>query len=155
MKLIAPLLAVAVLVGCTPEEEATGFAVSLSVRDKFGQEASTFSTDETITLQLRVENTGDSAATLNFSNGQAYDFTVRNSADTVVWTWSADKSFTQATESTRFAAGEVRTYSADWDQQDDSDVAVSTGSYRAQGEVTATNLDEDTAKSEFDSLTIQ
>lgn len=155
MKLFASLLVITLLAACTPEDEATGFEVSLSLRDKFGQEANTFSTDETITLQLRVENTGDSAATLNFNNGQAYDFTVRNSADTVVWTWSNDKSFTQATESTRFAAGEVRTYSADWDQEDNSNVAVPAGSYRAQGEVTATNLDDEVAKSETDSLTIQ
>lgn len=155
MKLFASLLAIALLVGCTPEEEATGFDVSLSLRDKFGQEASTFSTDETITLQLRVENTGDSAATLNFNNGQAYDFTIRNNAGNEVWTWSTDKSFTEATESTTFAAGEVRTYSADWDQEDDSNVAVPAGSYRAQGVVTASNLDTEDAKSETDSLTIQ
>ena len=155
MKLFASLLAIALLAGCTPEEEATGFEVSLSVRDKFGQEASVFSTDETITLQLRVENTGDRAATLNFASGQAYDFTITNSANNEVWTWSEDKSFTQATGSTSFAAGEVRLYSADWDQEDDNDVAVPTGSYRAQGVVTASNLDEATANSEVDSLTIQ
>lgn len=155
MKLLASLLAAALLIGCTPEEEATGFEVSLSLRDKFGQEASTFSTEETITLQLRVENTGDSAATLNFNNGQAYDFTISNSAGAEIWHWSADKSFTEATESTTFAAGEVRFYSADWDQEDDSNAAVPAGSYRAAGEVTASNLDDDVAKSETDSLTIQ
>lgn len=155
MKLFAALLTAALLIGCTPEEEATGFDVSLSLRDKFGQEASTFSTDETITLQLRVENTGDSAATLNFSNGQAYDFVIRNSADQAIWTWSTDKSFTEATESTRFAAGEVRFYSADWDQVGDNDAPASTGSYTAQGEITASNLDEADAVSERDSFSIQ
>lgn len=155
MKLFAPMLAIALLAGCTPEEEASGFEVSLSLRDKFGQEASTFSTGESITLQLRVENTGDSAATLNFDDGQAYDFTIRNSSDVEVWTWSTDKSFTQATESTRFAAGEVRHYSVDWAQQDNNDVAVPAGSYRAQGEVTASNLNPEDARSETDTLTIQ
>lgn len=148
-------LGASLLSACETEETADGFEVSLSLRDKFGQQVSSFSSDEAITLQLRVENTGDDAATLRFDDGQAYDFNIQNSSGGTIWIWSDDQAFTQATESTTFAAGEVRTYSVDWDQRDSNDNAVATGSYSAQGEVTANNLDAEDARSERDSFSIQ
>jgi hypothetical protein len=64
---------------------------------------------------LRVTNAGPSAIDLPFGSGQRYDFVVSDSAGGEVWRWSADRMFTQATESEVLEAGGVLEYEATWD----------------------------------------
>ena len=67
-----------------------------------------------VTFTLSVTNTLALPATLQFSSGQQFDFQVFRADGTPVWTWSADKSFTQALGSRTLAAGETVTWSATW-----------------------------------------
>ena len=157
-KLLASALIGAALLGlaaCEVDENTDQILVSLSVRDNFGQEVSSFSSGETVTLVLRVENDSDRAATLDFDDGQIFDFEISNSSNTQVWLWSDGMAFTTATQSTQFAAGEVRNFPVDWEQVDNDGNDVPLGSYSAQAELTANNLDSDQRFTEVESFTLQ
>ena len=67
-----------------------------------------------VTFTLSMTNTLAVAATLQFSSGQQLDFQVFRADGAPVWTWSADKGFTQALDSRTLAAGETVTWSATW-----------------------------------------
>lgn len=157
-KLLASGLLATALLGlaaCEVDENTDQILVSLSVRDNFGQEVSSFSSGETVTLVLRVENDSDRAATLDFDDGQIFDFEISNSSNTQVWLWSDGMAFTTAAQSTQFAAGEVRNFSVDWEQVDNDGNDVPLGSYSAQAELTANNLDSDQRFTEVDNFTLQ
>ena len=157
-KLLASALIGAALLGlaaCEVDENTDQILVSLSVRDNFGQEVSSFSSGETVTLVLRVENDSDRAASIDFDDGQIFDFEISNSSGAQVWLWSDGMAFTTAAQSTQFAAGEVRNFSVDWEQVDNDGNDVPLGSYSVQAELTANNLDSDQRFTEVDNFTLQ
>lgn len=49
-----------------------------------------------VTAVLGLRNGSDTAITLRFATAQRYDFSVIDSAGTVVWRWSANRTFAQA-----------------------------------------------------------
>ena len=51
---------------------------------------------------------------IQFTSGQQFDINVHRADGASVWTWSADKAFTQALGSRTLAAGETVTYTATW-----------------------------------------
>lgn len=63
-----------------------------------------------ISLNLTIRNTGTGPATLRFSSGQRYDFSIRDAAGSIVWTWSADRSFIQALGEEQIGPGEALTF---------------------------------------------
>jgi hypothetical protein len=67
-----------------------------------------------VTLELRVTNPRTDPVALQFNSGQQYDFRVRRIDGSTVWTWSADKGFTQALTSRTLAPGETVTYTTTW-----------------------------------------
>jgi len=85
-----------------------------------------------ITLSLSVVNQTDTTVVLQFSSAKKYDFTIRNSADTVVWRWSTGIAFAQLQTADTLAPHATRPY-----QQVFSDSLVP-GAYRATGFLTAT-----------------
>lgn len=61
-----------------------------------------------ITVTMAVMNRSGVAVTLNFSTGQRYDFTLKDSAGKVVWQWAAERMFTQVLgEETIVPGGEL------------------------------------------------
>ncbi len=66
-------------------------------------------------MKLTIENTGDTAVTINHSSGQKFDFQVLGNNDEVLYTWSADKLFTMALTATSIAAGEKVEFTAELD----------------------------------------
>lgn len=67
-----------------------------------------------VTFMLSVTNTLTVPATLQFTSGQEFDFQVFRADGVPVWTWSANKAFTQALGSRTLAAGETVIYGANW-----------------------------------------
>ena len=59
---------------------------------------------EPIKLLLKLNNRSERDTTLQFSSGQRYDFQIVNESGETAWTWSADRSFTQALSSETLAA---------------------------------------------------
>lgn len=127
-------LAVLALAACTPppaggppapgaDASAAALISSLTVQP----------TADSVRLVLQVTNAGTSPVQLRFSSGQTYDFAVRSAAGTL-WTWSADRMFTQALRTETMAAGETRTWSESW-----APPRGTTGALTAVGTLTSTS----------------
>lgn len=67
-----------------------------------------------LTFTFRVTNGVVGTTDLRFASGQQFDVQVYRMDGTPVWTWSADKLFTQARGSRGLAAGASATYTARW-----------------------------------------
>lgn len=87
---------------------------------------------EPIELLLTLTNRVGPARTLEFSNGQRYDFTIADSAGATVWSWSAGRMFAQMMGTERLAPGESREYRERFTGR------LSRGTYRATGTITTT-----------------
>ncbi len=97
-------------------EHTLNLAVSLS--------ADTLEAGDSLTVNLSVENASEEALELLFKSGQIYDFFITDGSDgasfpsneqATVWTWSANKLFTQAAHTISLDAGESKSYSIEWD----------------------------------------
>lgn len=138
------LLCTSALVGCTPTTEENG-AVSAGAEGESVEEESRSpeivsslavqTTDDAARLVLHVTNHGPDAIRLEFASGQQVDFTVEREGGDLLWQWSEDMLFTQATETVRLAAGETRSFEAAWP------VEGRTGDFVATGWITASNRD--------------
>jgi hypothetical protein len=104
----------------------------------------TATTDDGLTLSLRIENAGPEAVTLDFRTGQRAEFTAYpadgegtdsdvEGADPV-WRYGASRMFTQALGSETLGPGEGVGYEGSWQ-------APPAGTYRVVGEATATDRD--------------
>lgn len=85
-----------------------------------------FKAGESVKLSLEVANLSNAAVTLNFADGQVYDFyavTAGNAslrAPAREWNWAHNKVFTQATQTITFAAGQRATYEIEWSGRDNN-----------------------------------
>lgn len=70
-----------------------------------------------IKMTLTVRNISDEPVVLNFSDGQIYDFAIRElPGENEVWQWSSRRAFTQAAWSIVLAPEDRITYSEVWNQ---------------------------------------
>ena len=83
---------------------------------------------------LNVTNAGGQPIRLDFNSGQRFDVSVTDSAGNGVWHWSADKSFIQSLGTETLEPGATLAYEATWPD-------APPGSYRALGEITASNAE--------------
>jgi len=124
------------------------FVTTLAVEDANNNPASTFSLSAPIQFVLSVRNRSSTSQTLSFNTAQQYNFEVVDSGTaTEVWTWSLGQSFSQSTTSLTFQAGETQTFTVTWDQVNDTNQLVPTGSYEAIGGVTCTNSSSSSSSS--------
>lgn len=72
--------------------------------------------------------------TLEYADGQRYDFEVRDSSGEVVWRWSDDKVFTMAIGREQLREGGELVYRESWSPQ-------SPGDYEVTGIITASSHD--------------
>lgn len=79
-----------------------------------------FRSGETVKLTLAVTNLSDREMTLNFNDGQVFDFYAIPAASaglrapTREWNWAHSLAFTQATQTITFAAGQGFTQEVEW-----------------------------------------
>ncbi|MDB4917685.1 MAG: hypothetical protein JWM95_5329 [Gemmatimonadetes bacterium] len=75
----------------------------------------TATVDGDVSLALNVTNTASTPAAVTFSSGQHCEFTIIDAVTgATVWTWSANKSFTQALSTESIGAHTTVTYAATW-----------------------------------------
>jgi hypothetical protein len=83
-----------------------------------------FKSGETVKLALTVANITDHALTLNFRDGQVFDFYVIAAENTGLrapareWNWAHGKAFTQSTQTISLAAGQKAVYEIEWNGRD-------------------------------------
>ena len=113
--------------------ESASYELNLILRDNFEQESSTFLQAEPIKFELTVSNTTPNPITLRFNSSQQYDFTVRPSAGTIIWTWSDNMSFTQSVSEISIPAQDAVVFSETWDQTSTAGANLAVGTYTATG----------------------
>jgi hypothetical protein len=87
---------------------------------------------DSVHMTLHLTSALEAPVDLEFSSGQRFDFQVRRAGGPVVWTWAADKLFTQALGTERLEAGQTLTWHATW-------AGAPAGAYEATGRVVSTN----------------
>jgi len=70
--------------------------VSGSVVVSVTADAQAYARGDAMELTLELRHDYDSALVLHFATGQRYDFTILTGEGETAWSWSADRSFTQA-----------------------------------------------------------
>jgi len=100
------------------------FATDKSSYSKLGSAAN---------LSLTVTNIATYAVTIDFANGQSYDFSARNASGATVWTWSNGKSFDPNPVQVVLAPGESLTFTGTWSFKNDSGSTVADGNYTLSG----------------------
>ena len=88
----------------------------------------------TAEFALTIKNVGNKHAELDFSNGQAYDFVVVDSAGRAVWQWSSGRMFTQLVQNKQLGSGETLRVSETWKKP-----AVAPGKYTVVATLRSSN----------------
>ncbi len=84
-------------------------------------------------LTLTVTNIASYAVTIDFQNGQSFDFSAKNSSGTTVWTWSNGKTFDPAPVQLVLAPGESLQFTGSWALKNNSGSSVADGNYTLGG----------------------
>ncbi len=85
-----------------------------------------FRSGETVKLTFTVTNLSDRTMTLNFNDGQVYDFYAIPASNASVrvpareWNWAHGLAFTQATQTINLAAGQHAIHEIEWNGRDNS-----------------------------------
>ena len=87
---------------------------------------------ETVNVKMTVTNTTADAQTLHFGSGQSFDVLVSNAEGQQVWSWGANKRFIQVLRDVPLAAGESKTFDAQWDGLTFPDFKKAAGTYSIQ-----------------------
>lgn len=96
-----------------------------------------YSEDETIRVRLAVSNSTSDVVTLRFSSGQRFDLAITDSNGVQIYTWSANKLFTQETGEIEIESGE-RVFITEIAPFEFSSRQAKPGSYSLSGWLTTT-----------------
>ena len=95
---------------------------------------------QSVRMTFQIVNTSGKAVIYNFSTGQRFDVTATNAAGTAVWSWAANKRFSQNLASLSLTPGKSFTYRAVWNGRDLSGRPVPPGAYTLSAHLTSDNL---------------
>lgn len=99
----------------------------------FSTDKASYGRFEQATLTLTVTNTASYALPVQFNSAQLYDFSAKNSAGAVVWTWSNGKTFEPTPQEVLLGPGESLQFQANWTLVSNSGTAVPSGTYTVSG----------------------
>jgi hypothetical protein len=114
---------------------------------------SDYSRGEQVLLTLQVTNRSPLPVTINFSNGQRYDFTARDVNGNTLWTWSTGRTFDPAPSQT-LAPGASLTYQESWAFTHDDGAWVLDGAYTVKGTFLGSYAGRSGAKEAEQSVTV-
>jgi len=108
------------------------FQTSLTLKDAAGVVKTDFSVAEPMTFELTVSNLANSTRILVLPSSQRFEFLVGRDSG-IIWNWSHDKGFLMVITELSFGPLETKTFSAVWNQTDNSGAQIQAGTYQAQG----------------------
>jgi len=112
------------------------FSTTLTLRDSSGVPTTSFVMGEVIRFDLEVLNRTSRTVSLQFPDGQIYDFLVYRADSTqVLWRWGADKVFPQVVTELSFPPNSSKAYLVSWDAVLPDGTQLPVGSYRARGTI--------------------
>ncbi len=91
---------------------------------------------EPVSFLLHATNTSKKAQEIQFSSGQRFDVSVADEAGNIVWSWAANKRFTDARGTLSLAPGESKTFEADWNGEALPDAEIAPGTYLVRAVLT-------------------
>jgi LysM repeat protein len=97
---------------------------------------------ENIRVTLVKTNITNSPIKLSYSSGQRIELVAYDSGRRI-WTWSANRSFVQATKVITLEPGQSLVYKEIWNQDNNDNVGLDEGVYRIQGWNVAKELSDD------------
>jgi hypothetical protein len=116
------------------------FATSLTLRDSSGVATTSFVMGEPIRFELEVLNRTSRTVSLQFADGQIYDFYVfASNSNQVLWRWAADQAFPQVATELTFLPHSSKTWLVSWDAVLADGTQLPVGSYRARGVIVASD----------------
>lgn len=126
------------------EDQTNGspvFVTTMSLQDTNGDTQTSFTAGQPVVLKLTVYNRSDAEQTLWFNSGEHYNFAIMNAGTGgIVWYWSANAGFEGVITKLVFQPHETQSFTAKWNQTDDSDLKLPLGQYEVFGGLTVTNL---------------
>ncbi len=94
---------------------------------------------QAVRMTFQVVNTSGKPVIYNFSTGQRFDITATNAAGSAVWSWAANKRFSQNLSSLSLLPGKSFVYHAVWNGRGLSGHPVPPGAYVLQAHLTSDN----------------
>lgn len=95
---------------------------------------------EAVKLTVVARNTSDKNQILNFNSGQSFDISIAptNEDESIWrWDWSYGRMFTQALREQTLKPGETISFTATWNQTDNSGQPMPRGEYSVAGKIAA------------------
>jgi hypothetical protein len=120
-------------------DDAT-FSTTLILRDASGIATTSFVMGEPIRFDLEVLNRTSRTVSLQFADGQIYDFYVfAANSNQVLWRWAADKAFPQVATELTFLPNSSKAWLVGWDAVLADGTQLPVGSYRARGVIVSSD----------------
>jgi hypothetical protein len=110
------------------------FSTTLVLHDSAGVATTNFVFGEAIRFDLEARNLSNQLVTLNFPDGQIYDFVVLDAgSNRVRWRWSQNMAFPQVPTQLNFDPYSSKAYSVLWNGDLSDGTQLPPGNYRARG----------------------
>ncbi len=103
------------------------------IRVAFSTDKATYGRLDKAKLTLRVTNVATYPVTVQFANGQLYEFTANTTGGANVWTWSRGKTFSPSPVELVIAPDETVQFQETWGLVDNNGLPVSDGTYVLTG----------------------
>jgi hypothetical protein len=100
---------------------------------RFDEGDSEFSQGDAISMALSLTNCDNRQARIFYTDGQRYEFIVKDEENREIWRWSQGMVFTQALGEEALEPGATVTYTEVWDQRDQNGEQVEPGRYEISG----------------------
>jgi hypothetical protein len=97
---------------------------------------------------LTVKNTSTSPVVITFTNGQKYDFAVRDANGVTAWTWSQGRVFSPLPSQQTLAPGASLSFTETWTFTTNLGQALADGAYTVRGTFTGTYLGKESGRAE-------
>jgi hypothetical protein len=101
---------------------------------------STYRRGDIVTFTITARNTTNTAQRLTFASGKRFDVVATPEGENkeAVWRWSSGKMFTQIFGDVNWRPGEIKTWTATWDQTNNGGNVLPRGRFNIQSELAST-----------------
>jgi len=98
---------------------------------------SEFAVGEPITFSMKLRNSGTKEQEISFRSGQRFDILLQNAKGETVWSWAADKRFSQSLSKQTLAPNASLEFEAKWNGRLLPGAQITPGTYAARAVLTS------------------